>query len=146
MVPESNHKIFDMRRYFESNVSTTGIIHKVRNSFASTRYLYFFSDPPPPPPFHLMKTTKNAFYKSGSPYMWNNGLGILWFHFSHFYFPDLDMGLHLLLKITCDHVVLNSYWKFWAIQYHQLFFWLHQCSQSHCSVDDNRFEWITNVF
>ena len=62
-----------------------------------------------------MKTTRNAFYKSGSPYssryMWNNGLDILWSHFSHFYFQDLDMRLHLLPKITCDHVVLNSYSK-----------------------------------
>ena len=53
--------------------------------------------------------------------MWNNGLDILWSHFSHFYFQDLDNWLHLLPKITCDHVVLNSYTKFWATQYHQLF-------------------------
>ena len=95
-----------MHRYFESNVSTTGKIHKVKNKFASTRYLYFFSDP-----LHLMKATRNAFYKSRSP-MWNNGLDFLWSHFSHFYFQDLDIGLHLLPKITCDHVVLNSYSKF----------------------------------
>ena len=117
----SNHKFFDMHRYFESNASTTGIIHKVQNSFASTRYLYFFSDPP-----HLLKTTRNAFYKSRSPcgkrYMWNNGLHILWSHFSQFYFQDLDMGLHLLPKITRDRVVLNSYSKMNVrTQYHRLF-------------------------
>ena len=50
----SSHRIFDMQHYFKNNVSTTAIIHKVKNSFASTRYLYFFSDPPPP--LHFMKT------------------------------------------------------------------------------------------
>ena len=132
------------------------IIHKAKNSFASSRYLYFFSDRP-----HLMKTTRNAFYKSGSPYgsryMWNNGLDILWSYFSYFYFQDLDIGLHLLPKITRDHVVLNSYSKMnvcfsnqvlshtvpsvirayglpdfsETVQNNGLIFWLHQCSQSH---------------
>ena len=36
----SNRKCFDMHRYFESNASTTGIIHRVKNEFASTMYIY----------------------------------------------------------------------------------------------------------
>ena len=60
-----------------------------------------------------MKTTRNAWYKSGCPsgthYMWNNDFHILWSHVTSIFYEDLDMGLHLLPKLTHEHINLTSY-------------------------------------
>ena len=94
-----------MHRHFDSNSdrSRGDVVHKVLNPYFQDRYLYFIADPP-----HLIKTARNCLYKSGSPsgtrYMWNSGLDILWF-----YYEDLEMGLHFLPKITQEHLQLHPF-------------------------------------
>ena len=105
----SNRSFFSMHRYFRcnSNIDRSDVIHKVINPFCPERYVYFIADPP-----HLMKTAWNCLHQSGSSsgtrYMWNSGLYILWSQ-SRFYYEDLEMGLHYLPKITQEHIRLNSY-------------------------------------
>ena len=99
-----------MHRHFDSNSdrSRGDVVHKVLNPYFLDRYLYFIADPP-----HLIKTARNCLYKSGSPsgtrYMWNSDLDILWYHVSRFYYEDLEMGLHFLAKITQGHIQLNLF-------------------------------------
>ena len=41
--------------------------------------------------------------------MWNNGKYLLWQHIVDVYKHDLDNGLHMLPKLSADHILLNSY-------------------------------------
>ena len=97
-----------MHRHFDSNSDRSWRCSKVLNSYFQDRYLYFIADPP-----HLLKTARNCLYKSGSPsgtrYMWNNGLDILWSHVSRLYYEDLETWLHFLQKIIQEHIQLNSF-------------------------------------
>ena len=40
--------------------------------------------------------------------MWNNDLYLIWRHVADFYYKDLEDGLHLLPRISTDHIELNS--------------------------------------
>ena len=74
---------------------------------------YIFSDAP-----HLMKTTKNCLFNSGSSkrtrYMWNNWNNkkyLLWEHIAKIYCMDLDSGLFQPPKLKVDRIALDSYLK-----------------------------------
>ena len=72
------------------------------------RYIYFISDPP-----HLIKTARNCLANSLSGRctrsMWNDGKFMTWNHISKLFLDDLDCGLHLVPKITNDHIKLTPF-------------------------------------
>ena len=72
------------------------------------RYIYFISDPP-----HLIKTARNCLSNSlagrCTRSMWNNGNFITWNHISKLFNDDLDCGLHLVPKITNEHISLTPF-------------------------------------
>ena len=85
------------------------VIYRVANVFSEEkRFIYFFSDPP-----HLIKTARNCLSNSGAGrctrFMWNDGMFVLWNHISEIFYEDRDRGLHLLPKLTYDHIKLTSY-------------------------------------
>ena len=41
--------------------------------------------------------------------MWNNGYALLWNHVSKMFYTDIEDGLHLLPRISTDHIELTSY-------------------------------------
>ncbi len=89
------------------DASDTGITYKVKNLFAPDRYIFFFADVP-----HLMKTSRNCLYHSGNNStrnMWNNDHHLIWKHIVNLYNKDLECGLHVLPKLTFDHIKLTSY-------------------------------------
>ena len=86
----------------------TNITHRALNVFAGEkRHIYFFSDAP-----HLIKTARNCLSKSGAGsstrLLWNNGYHILWCHIANLYDENLN-GLHLVPKLSRDHIKLNSF-------------------------------------
>lgn len=86
-----------------------GVIYFTQNLYSvEIRYIYFISDVP-----HLLKTARNCLYNSGAGkqtrYMWNNGYHVLWNHISKLFYEDQECGLHLLPKLTYDHIKLTSY-------------------------------------
>ena len=71
----------------------------------------FFADAP-----HLMKTTRNCMYHSGSGarktrLMWNDGREIVWNHLVREVQDDGDKGLKLIIKLNAKHIRLNPYSK-----------------------------------
>ena len=85
------------------------VTYRTLNLFSNEkRYIYFFSDPP-----HLLKTARNCLANSGAGrctrYMWNNGMFLIWEHIYQIYKEDVDCGLHLLPKLTYEHVKLTPY-------------------------------------
>ena len=84
------------------------VIYKVLNMYATDRYIYFFSDAP-----HLLKTCRNCLFHSGSGrhsrLMWNNGKELLWTHISSAFHQDQQNGLHLMPRLSMEHIELNSY-------------------------------------
>ena len=42
-------------------------------------------------------------------YMWNDGKYILWKHIADLFYEDQDFGLHLLPKLTTEHIKLAGY-------------------------------------
>jgi hypothetical protein len=73
------------------------------------RYIYFISDPS-----HLIKTVCNCLSNSlagrCTHSMWNNEHFITWNHISKLFYNDLDDGgLHLLPKITNEHISLTPF-------------------------------------
>ncbi|KAK3754384.1 hypothetical protein QZH41_002038 [Actinostola sp. cb2023] len=84
------------------------VCYRTVNLYAPHRFVYFFSDAP-----HLVKTTRNCLYNSGSGkctrYMWNDGSFLLWQHIKEIFYQDVENGLKLLPRLTYDHVNLNSY-------------------------------------
>ncbi len=101
------------RRFFkmhEEMNETNGknVTYKVQNKYAVERDIYFFSDAP-----HLLKTRRNCLFNSGSGhhsrYMWNNGSDLLWTHIVSAFYKDQENGLHLLPRLSSDHIELNSY-------------------------------------
>ena len=70
-----------------------------------------FADAP-----HLMKTTRNCMYHSGSGagktrLMWNDGREIVWNHLVRAVQDDVDKGLKLIIKFNAKHIRLNPYSK-----------------------------------
>ena len=103
-----NRKFFRMNAVFNDPTDQQlGVTYKVKNMFAD-RYIYFIADPP-----HLIKTARNCLSSSGygrcTRYMWNNGFFLLWDHIRTVYNEDRDCGLHLLPKLTYEHVHLTPY-------------------------------------
>ena len=103
-----NRKFYKMHRGLQTNAIDDSVVYKTINIFRSDHYIYFFSDAP-----HLIKTCRNCLFNSGSGrcsrYMWNNEKYLLWQHVVDAYKQDLDNGLHMLPKLSADHILLNSY-------------------------------------
>ena len=103
-----NRKFFNLH-YGLVGETLSGVIHRTLNLYATQRFIYFFADAP-----HLLKTARNCLYHSGaasnhSRYMWKDGYYLVWQHIFDIYNKDQDTGLHLLPRLTFDHVKLNSY-------------------------------------
>ncbi|XP_057299290.1 uncharacterized protein LOC130629929 [Hydractinia symbiolongicarpus] len=71
-------------------------------------FIYFISDPP-----HLIKTSRNCLLNSlsgrATRSMWNDGHYLTWNHISKLFHDDLDCGLHLVPKITNEHISLTPF-------------------------------------
>ena len=105
----TNRKFFEM--HFELSDATSAVpTYRTPNTFADDeRFIFFIADPP-----HLLKTARNCLYsgdgsKRGKRHMWNNGLHLSWNHIKDVFEEDRQCGLHLLPKLTNDHIYLNSY-------------------------------------
>lgn len=72
------------------------------------RFIYFVSDIR-----HLIKTTRNFLASSGAVrytrYMWNNGMFIIWNHIADLFYADREVGLHIMPKLTYEHIKLTPY-------------------------------------
>ena len=86
------------------------VVYKTINLFAPSRFIYFFADVP-----HLMKTARNCLYNSGSGscsrLMWNDGQYLLFKHKADIFYRDQAVALHVLPKLTLEHIVLTSFSK-----------------------------------
>ena len=107
----TNRKLFSMHSEMvdEKDINPdVDVTYRVRNMFSPDRFVYFISDPP-----HLIKTARNCIANSGagrcSRFMWNDGSFILWSHIKEMFYDDQNHGLHLLPKLTYDHINLTSY-------------------------------------
>ena len=109
----TNRKLFSIHHgemYVDENDINpdVDVTYRVRNIFDPDRYIYFISDPP-----HLIKTARNCISNSGagrcSRFMWNDGSYILWSQIKEMFYDDQNHGLHLLPKLTYDHINLTSY-------------------------------------
>lgn len=104
-----NRKFFRIHEFLSDQLDGDST-YRTRNLFAcSFRYIYFFSDAP-----HLMKTTRNCLYHSGngkshSRLMKNNGHELVWKHIRMIVDNDMNSQLHVLHKLTPEHVNLTSY-------------------------------------
>ena len=105
-----NRKFFVLHAGLMGENSNSDVVYRTINLFAPSRFIYFFSDAP-----HLLKTSRNCLYNSGigkyTRLMWNCNKYIIWEHISKLYYADLEHGLHLLPKLTLDHVKLTSFSK-----------------------------------
>ena len=107
-----NRKLFKMHFTMtkEDDINPdVDVTYRTLNQFANEkRFIYFLSDPP-----HLIKTAQNCLSNSGSGrftcVMWNNGRFILWSHIAEIFYKDQDCGLHLLPKLTYEHIKLTPY-------------------------------------
>ena len=101
----TNRKFFKMHAVLGS---AEDVVYKTINWYSSDRFIYFFADPP-----HLIKTARNCLAKSGSGntsrLLWNDGSHLLWSHIADLFYEDLECGLHLLPRLTYNHIKLNSY-------------------------------------
>ena len=91
--------------------SDTDVTYRTVNLFSFDKsFIYFISDV-----HHLMKTARNCLYNSGkgryTRYMWKNGMFILWNHISDIIYEDRERGLHILPKLTNEHIKLTPYSK-----------------------------------
>ena len=104
-----NRKFFNLHCNLAKEI-THDIVYKTPNVFEMSRSIYFFADSP-----HLMKTSRNCLYNSGSGscsrYMWNNGQYLLFRHIANLFYSDQDFSLHSLPRLTLDHINLTSYSK-----------------------------------
>ena len=41
--------------------------------------------------------------------MWNDGMYIIWNHIGDIFYVDRECGLHILPKISCEHIKLTPY-------------------------------------
>ena len=60
---------------------------------------------------HIIKTARNCLSHSASNrctrYMWNDGMCIIWNHIADIFFVDRECGLHILPKLSCEHIKLT---------------------------------------
>ena len=89
----------------------TDVTYRTFSLFSSDkRFMYFLSEVP-----HLMKTARNCLYNSGkgryTEYMWTNDVFMLWNHISDIFYEDRECGLHILPKLTNEHIKLTPYSK-----------------------------------
>ena len=103
-----NRTFYRKHKGLQTNAVDDSVVYKTINIFRPDHDIYFFSDVP-----HLIKTCRNCLFNSGSGsfsrYMWNNGKYLLSQHIVDDYKCDLDNGLHMLPKLSADHILLNSY-------------------------------------
>ena len=107
-----NRKFFELHSMFmsdlESNVSD--VVYKVNYLFAMDRFISFFPDA-----CHLIKTARNCLYNSVSSsrshLMWNNGSYLLFRHIADLFYSNQEFALHVLPKLSLDHIVLTPYSK-----------------------------------
>ena len=107
-----NRKLFKMHFHMtrENDVNpNVDVTYRTINMFSpDKRFLYFIADVP-----HLLKTARNCLSNSGSGkltrYMWNGGKYLLWNHISDLFYEDRSCGLHILPKLTYEHVKLTPY-------------------------------------
>ena len=86
--------------------------YRVLNHFAEKeedRYIYLLGDAP-----HSQKTARNCLYHSGfddycSRLMCKDGYFLLWNHIRQLFKEDLECGLHLVPKITSEHINLSPF-------------------------------------
>ena len=102
-----NRRFYRLHKSMDGDADTD-VCYRTINLYAPHRFIYFISDAP-----HLIKTTRNCLYHSGSGtctrYMWNDGQFILFQHIAQLYYQDIDNGLKLLPKLTYEHINLSSY-------------------------------------
>ena len=100
----SNRSFYKMHRHLSKSESE--VVYRTENIFHPGRFILFFADAP-----HLMKTTRNCVYHSGSGkhtrLLWNNGKGIVWKHFIKV--VEDQLSLKFMVKLTDEHIRLNSY-------------------------------------
>ena len=62
---------------------------------------------------HVIKTARNCLSNSGSNictrYMWNDGMYIIWNHIADIFYEDRECGLHILPKLSYEHIKLTPY-------------------------------------
>lgn len=109
----SNRRMFPMHLGMtrdEDINESVNVTYRIRNVLADDeeRFIYMISDGP-----HLLKTARNCLANSLSGRctrnMWNNGNYLTWNHISKLFTDDLDCGLHLVPKITNEHIKLTPY-------------------------------------
>ncbi|CAB4032834.1 Hypothetical predicted protein, partial [Paramuricea clavata] len=104
-----NRKLFNFHSTLAGE-DECDVVYKTLNLFAPSRFVYFFADSP-----HLLKTARNCLYNSGSGshsrYMWNNGKYLPFSHIADLFSQDQAVELHVLPKLTLDHITLTSYSK-----------------------------------
>ena len=110
-----NRKMFKMheRTTLDADINhDVDVTYRTLNVFSTEekRFIYFISDAP-----HLAKTARNSLYNSGSGlctrYMWKGGMFLIWNHIADLFHEDRNCGLHLLPKLTPDHIRLTSFAK-----------------------------------
>ena len=104
-----NRIFFGMHKQIDGNAGKS-VTYRAVNLYARHRFIYFLSDAP-----HLLKTARNCLFSSGRGknvrYMWNDGFDIIWPQINKMYEEDKATGLHLLPKLTIEHIELKSYSK-----------------------------------
>ena len=74
---------------------------------------------------HLLKTTRNYLANFGSEkntrymwndekhacYMWNEGMFLLWNHIADFFYSNRECGVHILPKLTFEHINTVFYYE-----------------------------------
>ena len=109
----SNRRMFRMHLGMTRNEDINedvDVTYRTRNVFAEDeeRYIYMVSDGP-----HLQKTARNCLANSlagkCTRSMWNNGYYLTRNHISKLFTDDIECGLHLVPKITNEHIKLTPY-------------------------------------
>ena len=94
-----------------SNIADVDVVYCTVNLYHPSRCICFFADAP-----HLMKTTRNCMYHSGSGagktrLMWNDGREIVWNRLVRAVQDDGDKGLKLLIKLNAKSYKIKSIFK-----------------------------------
>ena len=134
------------------------VVYKAINLFAPSRFIYFFADVP-----HLMKMARNCLYNSGSGshsrLMWNDGKYLLFKHIADIFYRDQAVVLHVLPKLTLEHIVLTSFSKMKVklatqVLSRSVALPLQESgntevlgtAEPYTTVDGDRFAWLCDVF
>lgn len=98
-------KFVIMLKDLKTNAVDDSVVYKTTNIFRTDHEFLFFSDIP-----HLFKSCRNCLFNSGSGcssrYLGNNGKHLLWQHIVDVYRYDLENGLHMLPKLSADHIFI----------------------------------------